>query len=61
MNQSIAKTDYRITEDGWYAYEYQRPALTADAVIFGFDGQALNGTFQFVYSVFETILEELQS
>lgn len=42
MNQSIAKTDYRITEDGWYAYEYQRPALTADAVIFGFDGQALN-------------------
>ena len=34
--------DYRKTEDGWFAYEYQRPALTADSVIFGFDGQALN-------------------
>lgn len=34
--------DYQKTENGWYAYEYPRAAMTADTVIFGFDGQTLN-------------------
>ena len=35
-------SDYLLTENGWYAYEYPRAAMTADTVIFGFDGEALN-------------------
>mgnify|MGYP003288345760 CR=1 FL=1 len=42
MTKQKEIVDYRLTEDGWFAYEYQRPALTADSVIFGFDGQYLN-------------------
>lgn len=42
MTKQTEIVDYRLTEDGWFAYEYQRPALTADCVIFGFDGQTLN-------------------
>lgn len=34
--------DYQLTENGWFAYEYPRAAMTADTVIFGFDGEALN-------------------
>ena len=37
----IMKQDWEKTEDGLYAYEYPRAAMTADAVIFGFDGQDL--------------------
>ena len=42
MGKPKELVDYRLTEDGWFAYEYKRPALTADSVIFGFDGQSLN-------------------
>ena len=35
-------SDYLLTENGWYAYEYPRAAMTADTVIFGFAGEALN-------------------
>ena len=38
MGKTKEIVDYRLTEDGWFAYEYKRPALTADSVIFGFDG-----------------------
>lgn len=38
--QNMMKPDYIKTADG-YAYEYPRAALTADSVIFGFDGQNL--------------------
>ena len=34
--------DYQLTENGLFAYEYPRAAMTADTVIFGFDGEALN-------------------
>ena len=34
--------DYQLTENGWFAYEYPRAAMTAYTVIFGFDGEALN-------------------
>lgn len=37
----IMKEDWKKTADGWYSYEYPRAAMTADAVIFGFDGQDL--------------------
>lgn len=33
--------DFKKTEDGWFAYEYPRAAMTTDAVIFGFDGEEL--------------------
>jgi 8-oxo-dGTP diphosphatase len=42
MGKTKEIIDYRLTEDGWFAYEYKRPSLTADSVIFGFDGQSLN-------------------
>ena len=42
MGKTKEIVDYRLTEDGWFAYEYKRPSLTADSVIFGFDGQSLN-------------------
>ena len=42
MGKAKEIVDYRLTEDGWFAYEYKRPSLTADSVIFGFDGQSLN-------------------
>ena len=35
------KEDWKKMADGWYSYEYPRAAMTADAVIFGFDGQDL--------------------
>lgn len=37
MNQVIGKDDPK----GKYTYDYPRPAMTADNVIFGFDGDAL--------------------
>ncbi|MCQ2345487.1 MAG: NUDIX hydrolase [Paludibacteraceae bacterium] len=36
------KKDFVKTSRGWYSYEYPRAALTADNVIFGFDGQDLH-------------------
>ena len=35
------KDDFRKTETG-YEYDYPRAAMTADCIIFGFDGQELN-------------------
>lgn len=35
------KEDYKTTEEGLFAYEYPRAAMTTDAVIFGFDGAEL--------------------
>lgn len=36
-----SKTAWR-DEQGNYVYKYPHPALTADAVVFGFDGSQLN-------------------
>ena len=40
-NNAIMKNDFRKTATG-FEYDYPRAAMTADCVIFGFDGQELN-------------------
>lgn len=37
MAEEKTEQGYRLTEDGWHAYEYPRAAITADNVIFGYD------------------------